>query len=200
MIGLMAATTFFLFPVMAVMLPLYARNELLLGPDKMGLLMGTSGLGSLTGSIGLLAVPRRKRRLWMTGGVALASLALVGLGLARVFHLAAASLAALTLGSSTIIGLAHTTVQERAPSLLRGRVSAVAGLSFFGLMPFASLGLTSAADIMGMRTTLLASAVLYVVVGMLVLRHGADDTKQKENSLTESGSSPPASPPGPPGM
>lgn len=169
MIALMAATTFFLFPVMAVMLPLYARNELHLGPDRMGWLMGIAALGSFTGSVGLLAVPQAKRRILMFGGVALASAALASLGLARAFTIAAGSLVVLTFGASMIIGLANTIVQERAPSPLRGRVSAVAGLSFFGLMPFASLGVTSVADIIGMRTAMLVSSGLFVLTGTAIL-------------------------------
>lgn len=169
MIALMAITTLFLFPVMAVMLPLYARNELLLGPDKMGLLMGISGLGSFTGSVGLLAIPQPKRHKLMLAGVCLASVALVSLGLARAFAVAAVSLASLTLGSSVLLGLANTIVQERAPSSLRGRVSAVAGLSFFGLMPFASLGVTSVADAIGMRTSLFVCAGLFVMAGISIL-------------------------------
>jgi len=169
MIALMAATTFFLFPVMAVMLPLYARNELQLGPDKMGWLMGVAALGSFTGSVGLLAVPQTKRRILMLGGVAMASAALASLGLARTFTVAAGSLIALTFGASMIIGLANTIVQERAPSPLRGRVSSVAGLSFFGLMPFASLGVTSVADIIGMRTAMLVSSGLFVLTGAAIL-------------------------------
>ena len=197
MIGLMAATTFFLFPVMAVMLPLYARNELSLGPDRMGLLMGISGLGSLTGSVGLLAVPRSKRRLWMWGGLGLASLALLSLGLGRAFGLAAVSLATLTLGSSTLIGLANTVVQERAPSPLRGRVSAVAGLSFFGLMPFASLGVTTVADVIGMRASLVGSSVLYAVLATLVLWHGGTERKEAAKQRRPSLGSLPVEPPGP---
>ena len=47
----------------------------------------------------------------------------------------------LAIGFSMNFGLANTIVQERAPSPLRGRISAVFGLSFFGLMPIAGLGI-----------------------------------------------------------
>lgn len=184
MIALMAAATFFLFPVMAVMLPLYARNELELGPDKMGLLMGIAALGSFTGSVGLLAVPQTKRRILMLGGVALASAALAGLGLARTFSVAAGSLVALTFGASLIIGLANTVVQERAPSPLRGRVSSVAGLSFFGLMPFASLGVTSVADLIGMRTAMLVSSGLFVLTGTAILSRKSHGPASSDTSTS----------------
>ena len=50
---------------------------------------------------------------------------------------------ALAIGLATNFGLANTIVQERAPAHLRGRISAVFGLSFFGLMPIAGLVITS---------------------------------------------------------
>ena len=43
------------------------------------------------------------------------------------------------------------------------------GLSFFGLMPVAGLGVTSLADAIGMRTALAASAIGYGVVAVLIL-------------------------------
>ena len=52
---------------------------------------------------------------------------------------AGASLVSLAVGVSTLVGLANTIVQERSPAELRGRVSAVAGLSFFGFLPFAAI-------------------------------------------------------------
>lgn len=169
MIGLMAATTVFVFPVIVVMLPLYAKNVLLLGPDKMGLLMAVSGIGSLTGTLGLLAVPLEKRRFVMLGAVAGVTLALAGMSRARGFEFAAACLIIQSMSVSALIGLANTIVQERAPALLRGRVSAVASLSFFGLMPFASLGITSVADWMGIRAALLAASVCYLAISSYVL-------------------------------
>src|SRR5919198_3450515 len=44
MIGLIAATTVFIFPIFTVMMPLYVRVVLGLGPDKFGFLMGASAV------------------------------------------------------------------------------------------------------------------------------------------------------------
>jgi hypothetical protein len=169
MIGLMALTTVFVFPVMIVMLPIYARHWLNLGPHEMGLLMGISGTGSLTGSIGLLATSKAHRRYLLYGAPMGATLALLGLGLNRQFLPAAGSLLLLSLSVSTLVGLANTVVQERAPGPLRGRVSAIASLSFFGLMPFAGLGITSVSDWLGISHALIAAAISYIVLAMLVL-------------------------------
>ena len=169
MIALMAACVICLFPVMAVMMPLYATKVLGLGPDRMGLLMGVAAVGSLTGSMTLFGVPARHRRPVLFAAVILVALALVCLGKAQGFGAAAAALVPLTLGFSTLAGLTATIVQERAPGPMRGRVSAIVGLSFFGLMPFAGLGLTAVADWIGIRNALFVAAAGYLCVAIPVL-------------------------------
>src|SRR5947207_11871030 len=63
LITLIALNTIFVFPAISVMLPLYVRNILQLGPRELGWLMAVSGTGAFTGSLGLLTIPRAKR-LW----------------------------------------------------------------------------------------------------------------------------------------
>ena len=67
-------------------------------------------------------------------------------------------------GTSLNYGLANTTVQERAPGPLRGRVSALAMLSFVGVMPFASLAITKIADLTSIRHTVAGCAVGYGLI------------------------------------
>src|SRR5204863_466799 len=61
MIGLIAATTVFIFPIITVMMPLYVRLVLGLGADRLGYLMGASAVGSVIGAIFLITLPRQKR-------------------------------------------------------------------------------------------------------------------------------------------
>ncbi len=60
-------------------------------------------------------------------------------------------------------------MQERAPAHLRGRISAVFGLSFFGLMPIAGLVVTSLSDLIGMRSAMATAAGVYAVCALFVL-------------------------------
>jgi MFS family permease len=97
---------------------------------------------------------------------------------------AAVCLVLLSLSVSGLFGLAHTVVQERAPAPLRGRVSAVTSLSFFGLMPFAGLGITSVADGLGMQQTLRLAAAAYAVCALFALakmRLAADRYTEKRD-------------------
>ena len=178
MIVLIALTTIFIFPTISVMLPLYVRNVLQLGPDSMGWLMATSGTGAFLGSLGLLSIGREKRLKFMSGNVLAIAAGVFFMSRSHSFLLTACSMGILAIALSMNFGLANTIVQEHAPSHLRGRVSAVFGLSFFGLMPIAGLIVTGFSDLIGMRTALAVASVIYGIAAFYVLslagRHVCD--------------------------
>ena len=169
MIALIGLTTIFVFPVVSVMLPLYVRNILHLGPDRLGMLMGISAIGSLSGAIGLLSVARELRLKFMTIAAVLVAIALFFLSRSNSFLLTACCMGILAIGLSLNFGLAGTIVQERSPGPLRGRISAIFGLSFFGLMPITGFLVTGLSDWIGMRTAIAIAAVLFGIGAVLVL-------------------------------
>jgi MFS family permease len=169
MIGLIAATTVFIFPIITVMMPLYVRLVLGLGADQLGFLMGASAVGSVVGAIFLISIPRNKRVPIMMLNVGIVAVAIFSLSRAPSFYLATVLLIFNSLGLAMNFGLANTIVQERAPDYLRGRVSAVFMLSFVGLMPVAGLGITGLSDLIGMRTALAIAAGCYAVIALIVL-------------------------------
>jgi MFS family permease len=169
MIGLIAATTVFIFPIITVMMPLYVRLVLHLGANQLGFLMGASAVGSVIGAIFLISIPHRKRVPVMMLNVCVVACAIFSLSRAPSFYAATGLLILNSLGLAMNFGLANTIVQERAPDYLRGRVSAVFMLSFVGLMPVAGLGVTGLSDLMGMPTALAIAAVCYAVIALIVL-------------------------------
>src|SRR5438874_294278 len=178
MIMLIATQSVCIFPIITVMMPLYVRMVLGLGPDRLGFLMGSSAVGSLVGSIFLIGLAREKRvplmilcALGVTG-------AILGLSAGPSFYVATALLVINSLGLATNFGLASTIVQERAPDYLRGRVSAVFMLSFVGLMPIAGLGVTSLSDFIGMKTALAIAAIIYGIITILVLARVREECSQ----------------------
>ncbi len=169
MLALMAAGSLCVFPFMAVMMPLFGKDTLGLDKEHIGYLMSFSGVGSLVASFGVVAVSRPRRNAWLAAGAVDIVLSLIGLGLARNFWQACLALTTLGLGTSFNYGIANTTVQERAPGPLRGRVSALAMMSFIGVMPFASVGVTALADWIGFRTAMVVGAVAYGVASLFVV-------------------------------
>ncbi len=169
MIVLLASSTVCISPFFMILMPLYSRHVLHIGASQHGLLMASSGIGAFVGSVWLLSIRRDKRGGWLLAAVAMIVVAMTGLAAAQTLVHAITAMIALTLGTSTLFGLANTIVQERAPDVLRGRVSAIAGLSFFGMLPFAGLLITEFADLAGLRTAMAVSGVAYGLVAWLVL-------------------------------
>jgi MFS family permease len=165
MIGLIAATTVFIFPIITVMMPLYVRLVLHLGADQ----LGASAVGSVIGAIFLISIPHQKRVPVMMVNVCVVACAIFSLSRAPSFYVATGLLILNSLGLAMNFGLANTIVQERAPDYLRGRVSAVFMLSFVGLMPVAGLGVTGLSDLIGMPTALAIAAVCYAAIALIVL-------------------------------
>jgi MFS family permease len=191
MIALIALTTIFVFPVLSVMLPLYVRNILHLGPDRMGYLMAISGSGSLLGSLGFLSIAREHRFQFMTANAVAVAIALFCMSLSGSFWITAASMGCLAIGLSMNFALANTIVQERAPSPLRGRISAVFGLSFFGLMPIAGLGVTGLSDLIGMRNALSIASICFGIGAFFVLTAAGRRACDAANSCAQETTSTP---------
>lgn len=180
-IATIAMSTLFAFPIMIVMMPIYATQTLHLDAAGMGMLASVSGVGSLAGVLGMLSVSRDKRLPVKVVAVLTVSGALFGLSLAGTLAQAAASMVALTVGLSSLIGLANVTIQERAPAAMRGRVSAIAGLAFMGLGPIAGLLTPGAADIFGMQPALAGCGALFFLGASTVL---LIETRCREDALT----------------
>jgi MFS family permease len=178
LIALIALNTIFVFPAISVMLPLYVRNILHLGAQSMGWLMAVSGSGAFLGSIGLLSVAREHRLKFLGGNVLAIAVGVFLMSRSQTFLLTAFAMGAIAIALSMNFGLANTIVQEQAPAPLRGRVSAVVGMSFFGLMPIAGLIIPGLSDLIGMRTTLGIASVIYGIAAAAVLslagRHVCD--------------------------
>lgn len=171
MIALIALTTIFVFPIVSpVMLPLYVRNILHLGPRELGWLMAMSATGAFSGALGLLTIAPAKRFKFMTANAIGVAAGLMCMSLSTSFWLTAPAMAMLAVGLSMNFGLANTIVQERAPSPLRGRISAVFGMSFFGLMPIAGILVPGFSDMVGMRPALGVAAILFAVGAFVILR------------------------------
>lgn len=164
MLGIMAANASCIFPFMAVMIIPYARHDLGLSAGYASLLMTVSGAGALVASIGMLRVPRARRVPLMAAATVGIVVAMLAMAAAQNFWQAVTAMIVLAMGTSFNYGLANTTVQERAPGTLRGRVSALAMLSFVGVMPFASLGITKIADLTSIRHTVVGCAVGYGLI------------------------------------
>jgi MFS family permease len=170
MISMLAMATFCVSPFFMILMPMYSKHVLRIGSLQHGWLMASSGLGAFAGSIWLLSIPSARRRAYLFASIAAITVAMSALAAARSLPMAMTAMIALTLGTSTVFGLANTIVQERAPDYIRGRVSAIAGMSFFGVLPFSGLLISKFADLVGLRAAMGTAALCFGLGAALLLR------------------------------
>jgi MFS family permease len=172
MLTLFVTITTCISPFFMITMPLYSRHVLHVDAQSHGMLMASSGVGAFVGSILLLSVRSERRMFYMRWGAFAIGACMMGLALAQHLWQAIASMTLMTLGTSTMFGLANTIVQERAPHAIRGRVSAIMGLSFFGVLPFSGLAVSEIADLVGLRVAMGAGSVLFgLSAGALLYSH-----------------------------
>jgi len=137
-----------------VLMPIFADQILNGGARGLGLLMGASGVGALTGALSL-AHREGLRGLgrWIAFATAGFGLSLIAFSVSRTFWLSAALL--LPVGFCMIVTMAssNTLIQSMVPDRMRGRVMAVYSMMFMGMAPFGALLAGSLAHRLGAPAT-----------------------------------------------
>jgi len=111
------------------LLPVFARDVLLVGPEGFGLLRAAPAIGGATVAFLLARRPIGSGAgRAMFGGVAVFGMATVVFGLSRSFWLSMAALATLGAADMVSVYVRQTLIQIVTPDAMRGRVAAVSFL------------------------------------------------------------------------
>ena len=154
-----------------VLMPVFADQILHGGPQSLGLLMGSSGVGALAGTL-TLAARRRLRGLgrWVT-------LAALGFGtsmclfaLSRSLWLSAALLVPVGFSMMLQMAASNTLIQAMVPDHLRGRILAVYAMMFMGMAPFGALLAGALASRVGAPATVAFGGILCIVGSLVFAR------------------------------
>jgi len=144
----------------AVLMPVFADRILHGGPKGLGLLMGASGIGALSGGV---ALATRSGLRGLGRWVALASagfgVSLVLFSLSRSFWLSAALLIPVGFCMMVQMASSNTLVQSMVPDDLRGRVMAIYSMMFMGMAPFGALFAGLIAERLGAPATVAIGGV-----------------------------------------
>ncbi len=168
-----ALRALFVFPTVAVMLvaplvplvlPVVAR-ETFDDPVVLGVMVATYGTGGLLGAaaFGALGARVSRRRLFV-GVFALVPASLVGIALSPSLLLTLTVLLTLGAGVGSLVPLMATVRQERAPARLLARVVGLSTASIPVTGPVGVLATGLLIDDLGLRQTLLYSAVAATVI------------------------------------
>jgi MFS family permease len=131
---LLGAITLDLFAVLlagaTAMLPVFARDILMTGPESLGVLRAAPAIGASSVALWLAWRPLENnvgiKMLW---AVVVFGLATIGFGLSTNFYLSLALLTLLGAADMLSVFVRSSLVQLYTPDAMRGRVSAVSGLA-----------------------------------------------------------------------
>ena len=114
------------FGSVRALLPIYARDILVVGPQGLGLLYAATAVGSLAGAVGfgLVAKVRHAGR-WILIGVAVYAISIVLFAHSQILWVSILLLVASGVGDTTSAVLRATINQLATPDPLRGRMASI---------------------------------------------------------------------------
>ena len=151
------------------LLPVFAKEMLNVAPDKMGLLLSVSGVGSIVSSLILASLPNKKRGLMMLGGNIILGVSLVAFSFSRSFELSLVFIAFVGLGQMVQMALGNTLIQYYIDPAYLGRVMSIMMMQF-GLMSFSTFLAGLLTDITGsVQWSIGSLAIMLVLLSFLAL-------------------------------
>jgi MFS family permease len=173
LILLASSTTVLVMPYINLM-PVFARDVMGLGSSGLGVLMASSGLGSVSGA---LAVARYRRLATWPGIQIITAGGFAGLvllfAITPSFLMATLLLFIAGLMSAAYMAINQTVLQLKCDDDVRGRVLSIYLLTW-GMLPLGQLPLGALADRIGAPTaTAIACTIALGFIGLMALRFPA---------------------------
>ena len=140
----------------SVFLPVFARDVLHRGATGFGLLMSAAGVGAVAGALQFAARTHFKGLAkWIATMSVICAIGLMVFSESHAFWLSSAVLFFVGFAATSQMAATNTTVQNRVPDELRGRLMAVYATMFMGIQPLGSLLAGGVAKHIGAPRTLL---------------------------------------------
>ena len=156
-------------PPVAFMIPAIVRFQLDAGAGTLGALTACIGLGSVLGSVALLALARRPNKGEpLLAGYFVTALAIAALGLSSSIPF---SLTVAVIGGfcgSVCVGLSTVVVQAASPDAVRARAMAIWAAAFVGMLPFGGLITAGLAAWVGPGWAVTVDGLVVLVGGIAV--------------------------------
>lgn len=155
-------------PNFSALPPIYAKLVFEGGPEVLGFLMSSVGVGGIAGGLVTASLGRFERRgLMQLIALALTSLSLIGFALSPTLWLALPMLALSGFFEMIFLTTNQTLLQLSIPDEMRGQVTGIVTLSA-GLMPIGSLIAGTGADLIGPRLITVLLCGIATAIAVLV--------------------------------
>ena len=150
-----------------MLLPGFVKEVLNEGPDKLGLIISVSGIGSLIGSLIIASLPSRNRARVLLGGTLIMGVALLAFSFSSNYWLSLVLLAIVGLGSVARMSLTNVLLHTFVDSDYRGRVMSIYTLEM-AVLSISIYPVSVAADIFGPQWAVGISAACLIVLVLIL--------------------------------
>jgi hypothetical protein len=158
--------SFCLAPYLTFM-PVYAKDVLKGGPDTLGMLFASTGLGALVAALYLAnRTTVEGLGIRMVAGCFATAAASIAFSYNHVLWLAFPLLVVSGCGTIIVVTSCNILLQSLVPDNLRGQVMALYSMSFIGVLPVASLLAGGIAHVIGVEPVFALAGVLFAVLGL----------------------------------
>jgi MFS family permease len=139
----------------SVFMPIFAEDVLHSGARGLGFLMSAAGVGAVLGALQFAARTVYKGLAkWIAAMSLICSVCLLIFSQSKIFWLSMVVLFVVGFAATSQMAASNTTVQNRSPEQLRGRLMAVYATMFMGVQPIGALLAGGLAKRFGAPTTL----------------------------------------------
>jgi predicted MFS family arabinose efflux permease len=154
----------------SVFLPIFASDVLHRGAKGFGFLMSAAGVGAVLGALHFAARTSYKGLArWIAATSTTCAVGLVIFSQSRVFWLSMATLLVVGFCATVQMAATNTTLQNRVPDQLRGRIMAVYATMFMGVQPIGALIAGGVAKRIGAPYTLAVFGTLCFLGSMVFI-------------------------------
>jgi MFS family permease len=163
--------TFFGFSIIITILPAVASEVLKGDASTLGLLMSSSGFGSLVGTVIVAPLVQQYKRTGMALAYAaiFGAAALCGLGMTTFLPVALAALFSAGLAFPAVMTTVIGILQVNAPPTIRARVMSLFTMVSFGLQPVASLWIGWSAEHFGIQQAIILNGLALMTGATLMI-------------------------------
>jgi MFS family permease len=152
----------------SVFMPIFANDILHVGARGLGLLMSAAGVGAVLGALQFAARTTYKGLAkWIAAMSVLCAVGLIAFSQSHVFWISCAVLFVVGFAATSQMAATNTTVQNRVPDELRGRIMAVYATMFMGVQPVGALLAGGVAKRIGAPGTMAVFGILYLAAALV---------------------------------
>jgi len=150
-----------------ILMPIFARDILNVGPQGLGNLMAAAGLGAVSGALLIASLSHVAKRENLIK-IGMLSYALFLLMFAFSESYVVSLIAQVGVGASflTCVSSINTSLQISIPAEIRGRIMSLFVWAFMGLFPFGSFLMGSVAHVLGSPLAVAGGALILIMVAI----------------------------------